>query len=318
MSSNSAIIQKADLTLADLAADGGLLNPEQAATFIRKLRTSPTILRQMRTVVMSSPQRNINKIGFGSRILQPGVSGVALTLAQRSKPTTEQVQLNTKEVIAEVRLPYDVIEDNIEQPGDINADPTVNGSGVPNSRFKDTVMELIAERAAIDLEELFILGDTGSGDPYLALLDGALVQATSNVVAAGGPISRTVFKNGIKTMPDQYKNNLSLLKNFVSMDNFTEYQDTRANRETAGGDAANDQSTNNLWALATRVEGASRMPAANGIMTDPRNMLFGIQRNISFEVDKIITERVFVIVVTARVDFLFEEEEAVVKYTGIA
>jgi hypothetical protein len=322
MSSNSKIIQKADFTLADLAS-GGLLNPEQAATFIRKLRIAPTMLNQMRTVVMSSPQRNINKIGFGQRILMPATSGVALDpdtspTNRRSKPTTEQVVLSTKEVIAEVRLPYDVIEDNIEQ-GNINANNPNGPSTEPVSGgFKDTIMTLIAERAAIDLEELALLGDIGGGaDDYLKLLDGFLVSAVSNVVAAGAPISRTVFKNGIKTLPDQYKQLLQSLKHFVSMDNFTEYQDTRANRETSGGDLINEQTTNNLWALGTRVEGAAQMPAAQGLFTNPQNMIFGIQRQMSMEVDKIITERVFVIVLTARIDFKFEEEEAVVKYTGI-
>ena len=320
MSSNSQIIQKADFTLADLAS-GGLLNPEQAAAFIRKLRITPTILNQMRTVVMSSPQRNINKIGFGDRILMPATSGVALDVDtsptnRRSKPSTEQVVLTTKEVIAEVRLPYDVIEDNIEN-GSINANDTINGSGVPSGSFKDTIMSMIAERAAIDLEELAVLGDTGSGDAYLALLDGFLVSATSNIVAHGAPVNRTLFKNGIKALPDQYKKQLASLKSFVSMDNFTEYQDTRANRETADGDASNQNMTNFLWALGTRVEGAAVMPAANGLFTNPQNMIWGIQRQMSIEVDKIITERVFVIVLTMRIDFKYEEEEAVVKYTTI-
>lgn len=323
MSSNSKIIQKADMTLADLAS-GGLLNPEQAAAFIRKLRTTPTILNQMRNVIMSSPQRNIDKIGFGDRILMPAISGVALDedtspTNRRSKATTEQVQLTTKEVIAEVRLPYDVIEDNIEQGGaSINADPSMTGSGVVQGDFKDTIMDLMAERVAIDLEELAILGDTGSGDAYLALLDGFLTSAVSNIVDHGAaPVSRTLFKNGIKTLPDQYKGQLAQLKNFVSMDNYTEYQDTRANRETNGGDTVNDQVTPILWALGTKVEGAAVMPAVNGIFTNPNNMIFGIQRQLSVEVDKIITERVFVIVMTLRIDFKYEEEEAVVKYINI-
>jgi len=318
MSSNSKIIQKADMTLADLAS-GGLLNPEQSASFIRKLRTAPTILNQMRTVVMSSPQRNINKIGFGSRILHAGVSATGLAVGDRSKPATEQVQLNTKEVIAEIRLPYDVIEDNIEQ-GNINADGGAqNGSGVVGGTFKDTIMSMIAERAAIDLEELALMGDTvGGADDYLKLLDGFLKSATTNVVDAGAnAISRTMFKNGIKALPDEYKKNLSQLKQFVSMDNYTEYHDTRTNRETAGGDAINEQATPTLYALGTKVEGAAIMPAANGLFCNPQNMIFGVQRNLSIEVDKIITDRVFVIVLTARVDFKFEEEEGVVQYTNI-
>ncbi|MGZ7259879.1 phage major capsid protein, partial [Streptococcus pyogenes] len=64
---------------------------------------------------MNAPQRKINKIGFGSRILRPATSGVALTQGQRSKPDLSQVLINTDEVIAEVRIPYDVIEDNIER-----------------------------------------------------------------------------------------------------------------------------------------------------------------------------------------------------------
>lgn len=322
MSSNSAIIQKADFTLADLAS-GGLLNPEQAATFIRNLQTSPTILNQMRTVVMSSPQRNINKIGFADRILMPATSGVALDedtspTNRRSKPTTDQVVLTTKEVIAEVRLPYDVIEDNIER-GMINADnPSGPSTNPVSGGFKDTIMALIAERAAIDLEELAILGDTASGDAYLAMLDGFLKDATSNVVDQGtSVIDRAMFKSGIQTLPDQYKKQLATLKNFVSMDNYTEYQDTRANRETNGGDAANDQLTPTLWALGTKVEGAAVMPAANGLFCNPQNMIFGIQRQMSIEVDKIITQRVFVIVLTMRIDFKYEEEEAVVKYINI-
>ncbi len=129
---------------------------------------------------MSSPQRQINKISFATRILKPAVSNTPLSVGDRSSPTTEQVLLTTKEVIAEVRLPYDVIEDNIErgnigQMTDTNGTPTSGG-------IRDTIMTLIAERAALDLEELALLGDTGSGDPYLALLDGWLIQSTSNVV----------------------------------------------------------------------------------------------------------------------------------------
>lgn len=319
MSSNSEIIRKADLALSDLASDGGLLNPEQSLTFIRKLRLQPTLLRQARTVVMTAPQRKINKIGFGSRILRPAVSATALSAGDRSKPTTEQVQLNTKEVIAEIRLPYDVVEDNIER-GNLNmrgpnADPDPVNGGI-----KDTIVDLIAERAALDLEELALLGDTAlvGSDTYLGMLDGYLKQATSNITnAAGAAISRTMFKNGLKTMPKEYLRNLTALRNFVSHNQHIEYRDTLAARETGLGDAM----VNGMpmtYAHGVPVEGAALMPEANGLLTPPLNMIWGIQRQVSMEVDKIITERVFVIVLTARVDFIFEEEDAVVKYTNIA
>jgi hypothetical protein len=333
MSSNSEIIRKADFALADLAS-GGLLNDEQSNAFIRKLLVQPTILASARTVVMNSPTRQINKIGFGKRILRAATSGTALTdpavdgvfdpaattgeAAARAKPVTSQILLTTKEVIAEVRLPYDVIEDNIER-GNINtagansvAPPVLGG-------LKDTIVTMMAERAALDLEELAILGDTdkGSADPYLDLVDGYLLQATSNVVNVSGAISRTMFKNGLKAMPDQYLRNRAAMRHYVSHDNETEYRNTLAQRETAGGDSVISGYAP-VYAFGVPVEPVSLMPAAQGLFTYPQNLIFGIQRQVSIEVDKSITERMFIIVLTARVDFKIEEEEAVVKYINIA
>ena len=88
MSSNQTLLQKADMTLADLTANGGELLPEHGASFIRKLILTPTILKQARVVEMTASRRKINKIGFGSRILRKATSGVALTETQRAKATT--------------------------------------------------------------------------------------------------------------------------------------------------------------------------------------------------------------------------------------
>ena len=115
MSANETLLQKADWAIGDLTANSGLLNPEQANAFIRKLLIQPTLLAQARRVVMNAPTRKINKIQFASRILKAGyTAGLSRDLddtanRERSKPTTEQIELNTKEVIAEVRLPYAVL-----------------------------------------------------------------------------------------------------------------------------------------------------------------------------------------------------------------
>src|SRR5690348_12152834 len=142
MTANQFLLHKADLVLADLSSNGGLLPPEQSRSFIRKLIKTPTILKQARIVEMLAPQRKINKIGFGSRILRKATSGTALTSQQRSKPTTSQITLTTQEVIAEVRLPYDVVEDNIERASAAGNEP-------PNTAqiggLKDTLISMIAE-----------------------------------------------------------------------------------------------------------------------------------------------------------------------------
>lgn len=59
------------------------------------------------------------------------------------------------------------------------------------------------------------------------------------------------------------------------------------------------------------------MPAATGLFTFPQNILFGIQRDIQVETDKDIRSRELVFVLTARIDVLWDDEDAVVKYTNI-
>ncbi len=316
MDKNSQIIQKADMTLADLAA-GGLLNEEQANAFIRKVLVQPTILRQARAVQMNSPQRKIEKIGFGSRIMRAAESGVALTSDQRAKPTTGKITLNTSEVIAEINLPYDVIEDNIER-GNINAGGANQSPNPVQGSFKDTIMDMIAERAALDLEEVALLGDVDHpSDTYLALFDGYLKLAGDHIVDANGAaISKAMFKAGLKAMPDQYLRNLAALRNFVSVNNEIEYRDSLSDRETGMGDALID-GQRPVFGYGVPVEKAPLMPGTSGLLTNPQNLIFGIQRQISIEVDKNIRERVFIIVLTARVDFKIEEPDATVKYINI-
>jgi len=333
--SNRELLAKADLAVADLASNGGLLNPEQANAFIRKLLVQPTLLSQVRRVVMNAPTRNINKISFSKRILRAGTQSaakIALNTAAivgtfdplaealaRSKPTTEQVQMSTREAIAEVRLPYDVIEDNIEG-GNIG---TFNEGGSPNGSggIKDTIITLMAERVAIDLEELAISGDTSvvAADPYLGMLDGFLKQMTLNVVDAGSAqVSRALWKNGMKTLPSQYRRNRGAMGHFVSTENEIEYRDTLTNRETSMGDSMLGAAVPLVYGSGSPIVGVALMPTATGFLTNPQNLIFGVQRQINLEVDKDIRNREFIIVVTMRVDFQVEEDAACVKYINIA
>ena len=321
MTTNAELIRKADLVISDLTSNGGYLNPEQSNAFIRKLLAAPTLLAQVRRVSMSAPIRKINKISFQSRILNAGSGGTgtyptALSSSQRAAATTEQIQLQTHEVIAQINLPYDVIEDNIEG-GNVG---TFNEGGNPPMAggFRDTIVSLIAERIAIDLEEQAINGNTSSGDSFLAQTNGYLQLIQSNIVDAGNQsINRTILKNAMKTLPSQYRRNRAALGHFVSTEQEIEYRDTLAARETSLGDAQL-QSTAPVYAAGSPVVGVPLMPGSTGILTNPLNLIFGVQRDIMMETDKIITQRVYVIVVTARVAIQIEEELAAVKVVNLA
>lgn len=303
------LLRKADLALSDLTNDGGLMNPEQANRFFRKMIDQPTILKDVRTIPMRRPSMEINKIGFTTRMLraanQGAVGSRALSSGDRYKAVTEQITLNTSEVIAEIDLPYEVIEDNIE------------GGGIDNTQFEDTIMDLLAERAALDLEELLIAGDTGSGDAYLALQDGILQLATSNIVNhASAAIDPDLFANMIKALPTKYHRLLNQYRFYLQTTKEIDYRMQVAQRQTQLGDSLLTGKSP-VAVLGVGMEAAALMPAANAIMTVPRNIIWGVQRNFRLEFDRIVRERVFVIVLTMRVAIQIEEEDMVVKATNI-
>lgn len=305
--------KKADLALSDLSSNGGLLDAEQNDTFIRNLIDQPTMLRAIRTVPMNTPEMKVNKIGFGSRILHAANAGSSpyaaddgtndryLAAADRAKPGTSQVTLATKEVMAEVRIPYEVLEDNIERGG-----------------MADTVLALIAERAALDLEELILLGDTASADAYLALMNGVLKRVTSNVVDhSAATVNVALFNNLKKAVPTRFRRNLAGMRFFTSMDRESDYRVTVANRGTDLGDQILTSNAP-LPVLGVPMVGAALMPNANALFLDPQNVIFGIQRNVRIEQDRDIRSREVIIVLTARIALAIEEELACAKATNIA
>ncbi len=318
--SNSELSKRAEIVLGDLTTDGGMLNPEQANQFIDYVQDEPTILNQARIVRMNAPQRLIEKMGFQGRILRPAdqTDGEStdrfLARTDYAKVKTGKMLLTTKEVIAEVRIPYEVLEDNIERGG-----------------FEDHTMRQIAAQVSRDLEELALNGDTSSTDAFLALNDGYMKLMSSNVVnnAAAG-VTPDMFDQGLLAMPQKYLRRLNDLKHFVSIANRIKYRAEVAKRATGYGDSALTGNPE-IYAGGVLVEASPMLVAAtetswgagdgmsaeSGFLTFPKNLIMGIQREVSVETDKDITAREIIIVVTARIDFKIEDELACVKYINI-
>jgi len=307
MQENRSIIQKADFLLAQLAP-GGLLLPEQARQFVRLLIDKAVVMPLMTEVSMTSAKVLKEKVQFGSSVLRKGTEAVALPLADRSRPDTSKVELDAQLVKAECRLSFESMEDNIEQ-----------------NRFEQTVQEILADRISLDLENLAFNGDTTSLDTLLMTLDGFLKQATTNIVPCGSAtLSTTVLKDVLKTMPSAFRMDRRALRNLTADEAVIDYHDDLALRETTLGDE-------HILSGETRgyggipLLGVPVFPVNLGgttdetslLLTDPANMLFGIHRQIRIETDKDISAGVYIIVMSARVDFKFAHEPAVVKATAI-
>lgn len=318
MTTSAKALSRADLALADLTTNGGILSPEQANQFIDFVQEVPTVLQQARVIRMNSPETKINRMGFGGRIMRAArQSGSAnddgsndryVRKADRAAVTTTQITVRTNEVIAEVRLPYEVLEDNIE-----------------GQSLQTHIIRQIAQRSALDLEELALWGDTSlaATDAYLGLQDGWMKRADAHVLDwEGAGVSVDLFTNALLTFPQRYLRLLSQFKAFVSEADRIRYMQFLQSRGTALGDQA-IQGNFPLIAAGLRVEGAASMAlgptgtTGHGLVTPPQNLIWGVQRDISIETDKDIRSREYIIVVTARVGTQIDDKDAVVRIDDI-
>jgi len=305
---NRTILQKADLALADLTAGGGILKPAQAQKFMRLLiKDSP--LMQLATVVpMQSPKQQISKIKFGSRVLRPGAEATALQAGERARPDLSQVELDAKLLKAEVRLSDEVLEDSIER-----------------GELRQTIMEMMAEAISRDMEEVLINGDKLSGDPFLAVMDGLIKQATSNVVDAGGaPISKNLLRDMLKTLPSEHLRDKKAMCFLTSVDADLDYRNALAERATAVGDRLLEGDTPVLYS-GVPVQPIPLFPENLGagsdqtviLLCNPKNIHVGIWRNIRVESARDISEGTINVVATLRFDVQYAEEPGVAKAINV-
>lgn len=306
--SNRTILEKADLALADLTAGGGILKPAQAQKFMRLLIKESVLMKMATVIPMASPKQQISKIKFGSRILRPGQEATALALADRAKPDLSSVELDAQLFKAEVRLSDEVLEDSIER-----------------GELRQTIMEMMAEAISRDMEEVLINGDTVSVDPFLAVMDGVLKQATSNVVdAAGAPISKTLLQSMLKTLPSEHLRDKKAMRFMTSVDAELDYRNTLADRATVAGDRLLESDTPVLHG-GVPVQPVPLFPENLGagndqtaiVLCNPKNIHVGIWRQIRLESDRDISEGTLKIVATLRFDVKYAEEQGVAKAINV-
>lgn len=305
---NRSLLAKADLSLSDLTTGGGLLQPAQAAKFMRIMIKSSKVLGLSTVVPMRSPKQLIEKIRFGSRILRGGFEATALPAGQRAKPDLSKVQLDAQLFKAEVRLDNETLEDSIER-----------------GELRQTVMQLMAERIALDTEDVVVNGDTASADNLLSKLDGIIKQATSHVVdCADTSTNKTQFRDMLKTLPIEYQRDRKQLRLYTSVNSEIQYRDSLTDRIGAMADKYLEEEATAAYS-GIQVIDVPVFPetvgtgthCTNHLLLDPKNVQIGIWRNIRIETDKLVSEGVLLIVATLRMDVKYAHEDAVCKATNV-
>jgi hypothetical protein len=307
MTTNLEHLKKTDTFLSDL--DGGELIGEQAQIFIQEAIANSTIQQYCRTVILPDGKKTVPRMGFGQRILRRGYEGQALTEIQRAKPSFDSMLLDTKEFVAEVRLSYDALLKNIEKMG-----------------IENSIKTAMAARIGLDVDDLVMNSDTASLDPFYNAFDGMRVLAGHSIDMGGAAYGKDIMRDMLKDLPAAFKRDKKLLAFFASQSSSENYCDELGSRATAMGDKYLEGNAP-LFYQGARVLDSSVIPEDIGtvpnlrteaILCDPRNAVIGWMDSVSFETDKDISSRMWIIVATIRVAFGYEQPDGVVRATNIS
>lgn len=302
----TSVIQKAEINL-DRISSGGILLETQAEQFLTVMQRQASILRVCNVQPLNSPTQSIDKARFVSRVLNRGVEGTAPSEAQQSAPEFSKATWNAQEMVAEVPITVSAVEDAINR-----------------RNFVDMVLTLLANRAATDVEELMIKGDTASANSFFSLWDGMLVSATSNIHNAGGAVfDYDTAGDAIRTMPPEFRRR-GMLRFMLDSNSEQFARDGLAARGTSMGD------THQTEYLPIRLSGIELLPSdvwpndlglANNeteiILASLDNVAVGVWRQMRIEQEYSARHRKASYILSLRADFTYLVEDAVVKITNV-
>lgn len=224
------LLKKSLYETADLTAAAGKMTRTQSDFFIGMTVNNSVLFRDNLAVTrrVDHRQGRINRIMFSEPVTYGAAEGVEVT--RTVKPTTSYIDYTTSKLTSAMDRTTELMEENVE-----------------GEAFEDTIAEEFAKRMGNDFELLAILGDTvkyaadGSATGLLLkTMDGWFKQAAgANIVDLGGTtVSKVVFSDMIRTMPNHYKQNRAGLRFYVSPGIAQDWRDQLASRNTDLGDAS--------------------------------------------------------------------------------
>ena len=301
--STQNLVQKIDsavkaITVSDLGKS--VLQPEKAARFVRAAQNSTPMMNESRFIDMKASERDIDQIGFGSRLLKnPDTEDL------ESKPSTDTNTLSAVKVKAIVGIEDDTLEENIE-----------------GEQFENTLLDMAGDRAGIDMELLFIQGDEASSDNYLQLTDGWNKLAANQLKAGNSDFDPSdpedMFNKLLHAIPQKYIRRRSDWRYYVNWNIEDQYRDVLKGRGTGLGDRA-QTSAERLKYKGIPVVPCPNMAAGKAQLTNPNNNAYGIRREITIERDRVPKQEKTDFIITAKLDADFEDRDAVAVaegYTG--
>lgn len=286
------------------------LHPEKAAQLVREIEKSTPMLNAARRLNMTSDKRDIDRVGFRSRIMGAApTEGDSATNVSDPDMTTNQ--LSVVKAVAVVELTDEALEDNIER-----------------DNFEDTLLSLIGERAGVDLEELYINGDVDDTDDYLALTDGWLKLAGHTTAGSASPAAGEFDETDVEDMFEQMllaliESNPEFMRRrndfayWVTWKEENDYREALRERGTSLGDEAQTQSRP-LAYKGIPVIPVFNVPDGEALLSVSSNLVYGIRRDIRLETERQARAGRTDFIVTFRTDAHYEDERGAVAASGYA
>jgi len=279
-------VEKA-LTTADFASDLGLLQPETEERYHAEILKVPTLLQRVNLIPrMKSPKRQLNRLGYLSRLLKPvATEGAAVT---EVKPTPTTVELDASHSYRGITSPsYEMLEEAIE--ANMNA-------GMPlDEAVLATLLKLGSERVALDWEDLILNSELGGTDPDIDDFDGAFSLATNDYDHGGSPVSSDLFHGMLMKLDSKFLQRSKELMFFVSPKTLRYFRAYLRKRGTELGDVMSFQASSDvtLYAEGHELVSTAMVPEALGVgadrtkalLMDPRNLYVGSMRGVQVIVD---------------------------------
>lgn len=327
LSSVSGLTPGQKLTKATITTSGWSygLTITEANQFLDYVIDESVLLKQVRTIRMPGKKYRIDAIGLGSTVLKKGVAGTDPgDTVSLSGPT--QIELSSEEVIAIVSIGDDVLEDNVE--GDA---------------FVQHLLGMIGRAAANEIEQAAIHGDTAVPDAtgIMDRWDGWLKLAAAtgaHVTDAMGDADR--YWPGadgakgtalIKSLPTKYRLDYRTLAFLLHNDLYLDYNDVLAGKgfseawmAITGVTDVPLRSIKNVRVPRMKTDIAfthDATPYTDGtvvMLTDLRNLIVGIQRDIKIEPQRQARKRATDFVLSMRAAIQIENGDAIAIYDHAA
>ena len=294
-----------------LIATNGTLNAEQAEMFLTLTLEQSGFLQLLNFEPMAGPTKEVHKMDVASRLMRKKTGG--------NKPANADVGIGTPLILESVecgistQIYFEALEDNIMRGRATNfiqqlfgvafandlADLAINGDDELPAAITDTTPADGFDDSNGDSQADRDFRRVNSG--YLALLGDDASVADVSGAAMAGDVKGALFPRLRDAMPQKFRRLGPAL--IVSHKIKDTYLDQLENRVSELGDMV----LTNGWRVPTwqgfPVVGVDHMPDGAAIFTPFSNLVFGVQRNLTYGVDVYNAPRYADYAWTVRVDF---------------